>query len=183
MFDELTENLATTFLKVNKLHDSNLNMKESYVGKEMVLSLPNLRSLTFQQIANLKGELVVEFNRFRGLILDYATEIEGIPFSEENRASFSKKLKYEVSPQLNELQERINQNTFTKNLLNELGENISKYSLFLGVSSLVGLQTAIFGAGGLSLTEAAFKAFNKTRDQKVMERNNSLYFYHQMTQN
>jgi hypothetical protein len=181
LFDRLTEDLASIFLQENKMEYPSLNMKESYIGKKLALSLPNLKSLTFEQITKLKGELDTEFNRFRGLILDYAQEIEGIPFNDENRSIIEKKLQYEVSPQLEELQESINRNSFLNNLLKELGENIGKYALFFGISSLTGLQTAIFGAGGLSLAEATFKALNKTRDEKVKARNNSLYFYHQIS--
>jgi len=182
LFDRLTEDLADAFMRENNLHNPNLNLKESFIGKEFVLSLPNIETLTFEDISNLKGELQTEFDRFRGLIFNSAKEIEGIPYSTDNRSRIEKTLKYEISPQLTELQSSIENNKFVKNLFQEIVGNIGKYSLFLGVSTLTTLENALFGVSGVgfSLTEASFKSFQKTKEQKEKLRNNSLYFYHKL---
>jgi hypothetical protein len=181
IFDHDIENLTNAYIRENQPEIDLSNSKEMVFSKELIFNLPNMEDISFDNILKLKSELELELSKFKGLIYDYSTEINNLPFSPENKILINKKFEREIKPQLLELQKQIDENKFTKNLFSDTLENLTKYSIIMGVATLGDLEKTLLGTGGLTIAETLSKAFKETKKQNAEVKSNSLYFYHRLS--
>lgn len=180
IFDNLVEKMASIYLKETKIdHDVN-NINEIFVGKEFLLKLPNIDTLTFADILTAKQELKTELDRFKSLINNYSLEINGLSFDDKNRNLIEKKYQYDFLPQVKELQEKIDANKFYKHLMKDIGENFTKYSIYLGVTGTEDIMKLVLGAGGMTMAEGIYKGFNNSKQIDNENKRSSVYFYHKL---
>jgi hypothetical protein len=114
------------------------------------------------------------------VINNYSLEVSGLSFNQDNRDLIEKKYKYDFLPQVKELQEKIESNSFFKHLKRGVGENLSKYSIYLGVMGIDDIVKILLGAGGLTAIEGLFKGYNELTKADKDLRNSSVYFYHKL---
>ncbi|MBT1705436.1 hypothetical protein [Chryseosolibacter indicus] len=180
IFDHLVEDIASKYIQSTKKDLSTKNINEIFVGKEFLLKLPNIDEISFSDILKAKEELSTELDRFKNLINNYSLEISGLSFDQDNRDFIEKKYKYDFLPQLKELQDKLEDNSFFKHLKRGAGENISKYSIFLGVMGVDDIIKILLSAGGLTTVEGIFKGHNEIKKTNKELRNSSVYFYHKL---
>lgn len=183
IFDILVEQIAQIYLKQTGgevANSSAANMNEVFVGKEFLLRLPNIDKIAFEDIIRLKTELGPELNRFKGLVQSFAKNISGIVFDKESRQEIEKKYEYQLIPELHDIQQKIESNNFFKHVARDIAENVTKYSIFLGVAGLADLQKLMLGASGLIAAETIFKSRNEVKKASMEIKNSSVYFYHKM---
>jgi hypothetical protein len=180
IFDNLVEQMASIYLKENKTDHDITNINEIFVGKEFLLKLPNIDTLTFADILTAKQELKTELDRFKNLINNYSLEIDGLSFDEQNRTLIEKKYQYDFLPQVKELQEKIDANKFYKHLMRDIGENFTKYSICLGVTGTEDIMKLALGAGGMTIAEGIYKGLNSSKQTDKEAKKSSVYFYHKL---
>lgn len=180
IFDHLIENIASKYIQSTKKDLNTRNINEIFVGKEFLLRLPNINEISFSDIIKAKAELSIELDRFKNLINNYSLEISGLSFDQDNRDLIEKKYRYDFLPQVKELQDKLENNSFFKHLKKGVGENLSKYSIYLGVMGVDDMIKILLGAGGLTTIEGIFKGYNELKMTKKELRNSSVYFYHKL---
>lgn len=180
IFDNLVESIAAIYLKESKIAYDVDNINEIFVGKEFLLRLPNIDTLTFDQILSTKQELKTELDRFKNLINNYSLEIDGLSFDHDNKALIEKKYQYDFLPQVKELQEKIDANKFYRHLMKDIGENFTKYSICLGVTGTADIVKLILGAGGMTMAEGIYKGLNSSKQTGNEIKRSSVYFYHKL---
>lgn len=180
IFDDLIEKIAKFYIEEASGEYDSQNLNEIFVGKEFLLRLPNIDNLNFNDIIKAKEELGIELNRFKNLINNYSQEISGLAFDTSNKLIIEKKYNYDFVPQLKEIQDEIERNSFFKHLKKNIGENLVKYSIFLGVSGVDDIKKLLLGAGGMTVVETIIKAINESKNLKTDIKNSSVYFYHKL---
>jgi hypothetical protein len=181
IFDNRIQDLARTFYSQPGASNPNFdNLNEMFVAKEFILRLPNIDLLTFSEIINVKEELYPALNKFKGLINSYSEEIKGFSFDPDNKIKIEKKYNYDFLPQLKEVQENIESNRMYKLLFKELSENLTKYSIYIGVGAAIDIKGLLLG-GGASTIESTIRSYNKMKDKNKEIRNSAVYFYHDLS--
>jgi hypothetical protein len=71
-------------------------------------------------------------------------------------------------------------NSFFRHLKKDVGENFSKYSIFLGVMGIDDIVKVLLGAGGMSTIEGVFKSYNECKKVNADIKNSSIYFYREL---
>lgn len=198
LFDDSVSDLINLYIKENSPEINYENTRTILAGKDLLLRLPNINGLTIEQVITLKGEMQIELIRFKSLINEYASDIEGIPFEQSMQVKLAKKYNIDFKPQLAELQSLINKNSFVKHLYSGFLDNIKEFSMLgIGAATLLEMKSAfinasgaanpldiknaVMGASGAALAQG-FKALNEQRKQQDKIRENKLYFYHKLSE-
>lgn len=180
IFDNQVEDIASKYIRSTKTNLNTKNINEIFVGKEFLLRLPNIDEIGFSDIIEAKKELSVELDRFKNLINNYSLEVSGLSFEQDNRDLIEKRYKYDFLPQVKELQGKLEENSFFKHLKRGVGQNLSKYSIYLGVMGVDDIVKILLSAGGLTTIEGIFKGANELKKMNRELKNNSVYFYHKL---
>lgn len=181
IFDKEISELISAYIKENDSKFNYENTKEMVVGKDLFLRLPNVNQLGFDQISLLKKEMEIEWYRYKSLVNEYSTEIEGLPFDPQVEIKLAKKYDKEFKPQLLELQQALDKNSFVKHLYSQILDNITSYSMLcIGTATLTEVKNAMIGASGVVVSQS-LKAINEKRKQTEKLKENKLYFYHTLS--
>ncbi|MFW6016145.1 MAG: hypothetical protein ACOCRK_06875 [bacterium] len=182
LFDETIGSLAESYTKKENITYNKENIKEINFSKEIVFKIPNIDALNFEQIINMKEELKNESSKFKNAILVYSKSIDALPFSAKYKQEINKKYSYYIKPEIELLQEKINSNTYIKNLFKELVSNSSKYTknvaVILAACNFFEIEKLLSIAG--LLPELTYKVLSNKKKKDKEYKSHPLFFYYKL---
>lgn len=183
IFDELMGDIAYKYSVENNFSFEKQNPLEIEMGKELILELPDIDSLSIRDLQTLKYELNIELSRFKGAIFDFSREVESMAYSKEASEEIKKQYEYHIKPELTSLRLKIDENKFYKHLIDEVMGNASSHvtqaSVLLGVCSIFEFEKILSVSGVLG--ETSYKAYKKKVENAKKLKENPLFFYTQLS--
>ncbi len=183
VFDELIGSMAHHYSIENNLVFDRHNPQEIEFGKELIFDLPNIDSISIDDILRIKDELKTELSKFKGAIEDYSKDIESQTFSNESKAEIKKRYESHIKPELNQLREELRRNKFIRILFDQVLSNMSSHvtqiSVSLAICSLMDFEKILSVSG--VLTETTYKSLKDMRDGDRKIRQSPLFFYNELS--
>ncbi|MFA0815443.1 MAG: hypothetical protein ACC608_06600 [Anaerofustis sp.] len=195
IFDELSSNLMKYSVQDKYIVLDDMNgskIKHAGLVKNHIVRLPSFESASIDELLDIKNELSKPLIRYRSQMQKYSNTIKSLPWDKDFVQECEILYRNEIEPELLNIDEAINDNTFLKNLgysfMCDANTFKSMGGLFIGITTATVLSSfcdtlstesaAIMASTSWIVPKIVSTYKDYTEKKKQIERNN-LFFYYQ----
>jgi hypothetical protein len=155
--------------------------KVPHASDEILQTLPGFSSATFEEIRDIRSELVPHLAPFRKALVEISGQIRSMPWNDDFPHEVERELRLRLYPAVSEIESQIRKHSFLRELAYRVAKNplvipaSSAFGMLLSTASSVPTAVASGLAGaGLLATEA----YKEWKDSRAKAEGNQFFFYY-----